>query len=62
MTRDASLRLAQLRARTGLRLPDCCVLLAAETSQATVVTLDRRLAAAASSSGLDVIGPPTQTC
>lgn len=27
---DASMRLAELRADTGLKLPDCCVLLAAQ--------------------------------
>lgn len=38
-------RLAELRARTRLRLPDCCVLLAAEqTGGATIATFDDRLA------------------
>jgi predicted nucleic acid-binding protein len=44
---DAPVRLAVLRAGTGLRLPDCCVLLAAEESGGAVVTFDSRLAAAA---------------
>ena len=38
---DAAVRLARLRAETGLKLPDCCVLLAAEDVAATgVLTLD----------------------
>lgn len=49
---DAPLRLAMLRAETNLKLPDCCVLLAAEQTQATVSTVDRRLAAAAVERGL----------
>ena len=42
---DARARLAALRAGTGLKLPDCCVLLAAEQMQARVATFDDRLAA-----------------
>lgn len=38
-------RLAQLRASTGLKLPDCCVLLAAEAAHADGIrTFDARLA------------------
>lgn len=45
---DASTRLAELRARSGLKLPDCCVILAAETAPAdAVLTFDERLAAEA---------------
>lgn len=44
--------LATLRARTGLRLPDCCVLLAAEDVTGTVLTFDERLRAAADRLGL----------
>jgi predicted nucleic acid-binding protein len=52
---DAALRLAVLRAETGLRLPDCCVLLAAqETGMEGVITFDDRLAAAARRLGLPV--------
>jgi predicted nucleic acid-binding protein len=41
---DAAFRLAALRARTSLKLPDCCVLLAAETvAAASVLTFDDRL-------------------
>jgi predicted nucleic acid-binding protein len=41
---DAAERLAVLRMSTKLRLPDCCVLLAAQESHATVLTFDDRLA------------------
>lgn len=51
---DAPLRLARLRAGTGLKLPDCCVLLAAEQSGGAVATLDRRLGFAAANHGLVV--------
>jgi len=44
---DAALALARLRARTELKLPDCCVLLAAQTSHAAVASFDGRLLAAA---------------
>lgn len=41
---DAAERLARLRAETGLRLPDCCVLLAAEEAGADeVLAFDERL-------------------
>ncbi len=43
---DAPARLAGLRAATGLKLPDCCVLLAAEQVNGAVATFDERLAAA----------------
>jgi predicted nucleic acid-binding protein len=49
---DAPTRLANLRADTGLKLPDCCVLLAAQDAAASqVVTLDERLAREASRLG-----------
>jgi predicted nucleic acid-binding protein len=41
---DAAERLATLRAESELKLPDCCVLLAAEDTGATVLTFDDRLA------------------
>jgi predicted nucleic acid-binding protein len=44
---DAAGRLATLRTRTGLKMPDCCVLLAAETHTASVASFDERLIAAA---------------
>ena len=43
---------ATLRAETGLRLPDCCVLLAAEPSRAPIVSFDERLVSAAEQRGL----------
>ena len=49
---DAAARLAVLRAETGLKLPDCCVLLVAQDVRATVVTFDDRLARAAAALGL----------
>jgi predicted nucleic acid-binding protein len=51
---DAPVRLAMLRAGTRLRLPGCCVLLAAETAGAQVATFDDRLATAAIDLGLPV--------
>lgn len=51
---DAPVRLATLRATTRLRLPDCCVLLAAETSGGAVATFDNQLAAATAELGLSV--------
>jgi predicted nucleic acid-binding protein len=45
---DAAGRLAALRAETALKMPDCCVLLAAEDARAeAVLTFDDRLAHAA---------------
>lgn len=51
---DAPARLAVLRAGTGLKLPDCCVLLAAEQTHGTVATFDDRLANAATERGLAI--------
>ncbi len=45
---DAAVRLAVLRAETNLKLPDCCVLLAAQDAPTEkVITFDARLAEAA---------------
>jgi predicted nucleic acid-binding protein len=52
---DAPLRLAVLRAGTGLRLPDCCVLLAAEQVHGAIATFDERLGDAARERGLAVL-------
>lgn len=49
---DSPTRLAVLRAGTGLRLPDCCVLLAAERTHGAVATFDDRLAEAAAALGM----------
>lgn len=51
---DAPTQLALLRAGTNLKLPDCCVLLAAETAHAAVATFDERLANAARERGFEV--------
>jgi predicted nucleic acid-binding protein len=48
--------LAGLRASTGLKLPDCCVLLAAEQVRGGLATFDDRLAAAARERGVPVHG------
>ena len=44
-----ALRLAELRASSGLKLPDCCVLDVAIRHQASLATFDDALAAAAHS-------------
>lgn len=49
---NAAERLAALRAATPLKLPDCCVLLAAEDAQGTVLTFDIQLARQAARLGL----------
>ncbi|GDY32601.1 type II toxin-antitoxin system VapC family toxin [Gandjariella thermophila] len=49
-------RLAALRATTNLKMPDCCVLLAAEESRASIATFDDRLAKAAAQRGIVVEG------
>lgn len=49
---DAAERLAQLRVTTGLRLPDCCVLLAAQDGDGQISTFDDRLGRAAEALGL----------
>lgn len=53
---DAHVPLATLRAETGLKLPDCCVLLAAEQGRGAVATFDDRLAAAGRARGHLVLG------
>ncbi|MGQ0777369.1 MAG: type II toxin-antitoxin system VapC family toxin [Pseudonocardiales bacterium] len=52
---DAAVRLAQLRASTGLRMPDCCVLLAAVDAVATVASFDDRLVKSAIDLNLPVL-------
>lgn len=49
---NAASVLAKLRARTGLRLPDCCVLLAGHSKEGAVASFDRRLVLAAKADGL----------
>jgi len=50
----AGLRLGELRATTKLKMPDCCVLYAAELHGAAIATFDDRLAARASELGLRI--------
>lgn len=60
METDAPMRLAMLRAETGLKLPDCCVLLAAEqVGDAQVATFDDQLYAVARQRGFAVLGRRT---
>ena len=49
---DAPQRLAVLRVRTGLKLPDCCVLLAAQQTGGSLATVDERLARVANDIGV----------
>lgn len=52
--RGAAVQLARLRAESGLRMPDCCVLHAAVTAGAdALATRDDRLSRAAAERGLD---------
>lgn len=52
---DSAARLAQLWASTGGKLPDCCVLLAAQEHQGAVASFDSALVAAARTLGLKVV-------
>jgi predicted nucleic acid-binding protein len=54
---DAPAQLAELRAATGLKLPDCCVLLAATQTVAAVATFDAAVASAATRRGLALRTP-----
>lgn len=54
---DSPPRLAALRSETHLKLPDCCVLLAADQAQRTsaLASFDNRLRSVARSRGLKVL-------
>ena len=52
---SAPARLAVLRAATGLKLPDCCVLLTARQVGAPIATFDDRLRASARNLGYSVV-------
>jgi predicted nucleic acid-binding protein len=52
---DEPLRLAELRATSGMGLPDCCVLDAAVRAGAALATFDAALAAAARHRGVAVL-------
>lgn len=52
---DTAVRLAQLRVSTGLKMPDCCVMLAAEDAGASIASFDERLAQTAENHNLPVL-------
>lgn len=52
---DAPSGLAQLRANTRRKLPDCCVLLAAQVRDGTVASFDAALIRAADDLGLETL-------
>ena len=52
---EEALRLADLRVTTGLKLPNCCVLDAAQTNAAQLATFDNALSTAASRLGVALI-------
>ena len=52
---DAAVRLASLRATTRLKLPDCCVLFAAQQGAAALLTFDDRLAAVSERLGVPLV-------
>jgi predicted nucleic acid-binding protein len=51
---DMAVKLAALRVETGLKMPDCCVLLTAEGAGGRLATFDERLARAARNRDLEV--------
>jgi predicted nucleic acid-binding protein len=55
LVQDAAARLAEMRARVGLKMPDCCVLLVAEEHEAIVMSFDAGLLSAARKVGLEVL-------
>lgn len=52
---DTAVKLAQLRANTSAKMPDCCVVLAAEHLEARVASFDDRLLQAAAARGLETL-------
>lgn len=52
---DTASKLAQIRATTNLKMPDCCVLLAAEDDHARIAPFDDRLIAAAATREIVVV-------
>lgn len=54
---DAAVKLARLRAETGLKMPDCCVLLAAEHVGGRVASFDDGLRKAAVRRSLETVAP-----
>lgn len=53
---DDPIELARLRASSGLKMSDCCVLYAAIRERAQLATFDARLAKVASEMGVPVVG------
>jgi predicted nucleic acid-binding protein len=51
---DAAMQLASLRSKTGRRMPDCCVLLAAGRTGGAVLTFDEKLRGSAVDVGISV--------
>ncbi|MGB0091945.1 MAG: type II toxin-antitoxin system VapC family toxin [Solirubrobacteraceae bacterium] len=51
---DAAVQLALFRARTGRRMPDCCVLLAAARTGGAVLTFDEKLRGSAADLGISI--------
>ena len=49
---ELPLQLAEMRVRTGLRMPDCCVLLAALATSGSLATFDTAQAEAATREGI----------
>lgn len=56
MPDDAAVRLADLRVRTGSKMPDCCALLTAQHEAASLATFDERLKKSAATLGLATLG------
>ncbi len=52
---ETAARLAQLRADTARKLPDCCVLLAAQVNEGTVASFDSALLETAADLGLKTL-------
>ena len=52
---DAAVLLAQLRAGTRCKMPDCCVLLAAQQVNARIASFDAGLLQAATAGGIAVV-------
>lgn len=59
---EAAARLGELRAATGLKMPDCCVLYAAEQHRAAIATFDTTLAARASALSVVVLENLRPSC
>lgn len=54
---DAAVWLARLRIQSGSKLPDCCVLLAAQQRGASIATFDNRLRSSAEMLGIPLAIP-----